>query len=179
MHEHAARGGAALARGADGAEHDGGNRKVQVGGFIHDDGVVAAELQQALAEPLGDAYADPASDVSRAGEGHECDAAIVDEALGELGAGVDEYLKDRRAGGAARARGCRVLHGERAQGGLRRGLPHRRVAADAARNAFHDHTATGKLNAEITPTTPSGCHCSYMRCCARSECMVLPYSMRD
>ena len=35
----------------------------------------------------------------------------------------------------------------------------------AARNAFQDHTATGKLKAEITPTTPSGCHCSYMRCC--------------
>ncbi len=27
----------------------------------------------------------------------------------------------------------------------------------AARNAFHDHTATGKLNAEMMPTTPSGC----------------------
>ena len=33
----------------------------------------------------------------------------------------------------------------------------------AARNAFHDHTATGKLKALITPTTPSGCHCSNMR----------------
>ena len=53
------------------------------------------------------------------------------------------------------------------------------LPAIAARNAFHDHTATGKLNAEITPTTPSGCHCSYMRCWARSECMVLPYNMRD
>ena len=33
----------------------------------------------------------------------------------------------------------------------------------AAIIAFQDHTATGKLNALITPTTPSGCHCSYMR----------------
>ncbi len=38
----------------------------------------------------------------------------------------------------------------------------------AAIKAFQDHTATGKLNAEITPTTPSGCHCSYMRCSGRS-----------
>src|SRR5690606_34803331 len=30
--------------------------------------------------------------------------------------------------------------------------------------AFQDQTATGKLNAEIIPTTPSGCHCSYIRC---------------
>ena len=44
----------------------------------------------------------------------------------------------------------------------------------AASIAFHAQTATGKLNAEITPTTPNGCHCSYIRCAARSECIVLP-----
>ena len=32
----------------------------------------------------------------------------------------------------------------------------------AARNAFQLHTATGKLNAVITPTIPNGCHCSYI-----------------
>ena len=37
-------------------------------------------------------------------------------------------------------------------------LPHTSASA-----AFHDHTATGKLNAEITPTTPSGCHVSIIR----------------
>ena len=49
----------------------------------------------------------------------------------------------------------------------------------AAMQAFQANTATGKLNAVIVPTTPSGCHCSYMRCCGRSECIVLPYIMRD
>ncbi len=44
----------------------------------------------------------------------------------------------------------------------------------AAIIAFHDHTATGKLNALITPTIPSGCHCSYIRCPGRSLCMVSP-----
>src|SRR5437764_268289 len=44
----------------------------------------------------------------------------------------------------------------------------------AARQAFQDHTATGKLRAEMTPTTPSGCHCSDMRCFGRSECMLSP-----
>jgi hypothetical protein len=44
----------------------------------------------------------------------------------------------------------------------------------AASAEFHAHTATGKLNALITPTTPSGCHCSYMRWPGRSECMVKP-----
>src|SRR5438105_3341320 len=32
----------------------------------------------------------------------------------------------------------------------------------AAINAFHAQTATGKLNALITPTIPKGCHCSYI-----------------
>ena len=44
----------------------------------------------------------------------------------------------------------------------------------AAIMAFHAHTATGKLKALITPTMPSGCHCSYMRCPGRSLCMVRP-----
>ena len=29
--------------------------------------------------------------------------------------------------------------------------------------AFHEHTATGKLNALMHSTTPSGCHCSIIR----------------
>ncbi len=42
----------------------------------------------------------------------------------------------------------------------------------AARNEFHDHTATGKLNALMMPTRPSGWYCSYIRWPGRSECMV-------
>ena len=49
----------------------------------------------------------------------------------------------------------------------------------AAMQAFQAYTATGKLKAEIVPIRPSGCHCSYMRCCGRSECIVRPYIMRD
>ena len=44
---------------------------------------------------------------------------------------------------------------------------------------FHDHTATGKLNAVITPTTPRGCQVSISRWPGRSDAMVLPYSCRD
>jgi len=53
-------------------------------------------------------------------------------------------------------------------------LPHTKASA-----AFHDQTATGKLKAEITPTTPKGCHVSIMRWSGRSEAMVKPYSCRD
>ena len=43
--------------------------------------------------------------------------------------------------------------------------------------AFHAHTAHGKLNAEITPTTPSGCHVSISRCPGRSEGIVRPLEL--
>src|SRR5438874_12965658 len=33
----------------------------------------------------------------------------------------------------------------------------------AASAAFHDQTATGKLNAVMTATSPNGCHCSIKR----------------
>lgn len=44
----------------------------------------------------------------------------------------------------------------------------------SASAAFHDHTATGKLKAEMMPTTPSGCQVSIMRWPARSVAMVRP-----
>ena len=46
----------------------------------------------------------------------------------------------------------------------------------AARKAFQLHTATGKLKALITPTTPSGCQVSRIWWPGRSEAMVRPYS---
>src|SRR4029453_19084 len=44
----------------------------------------------------------------------------------------------------------------------------------AAMKAVQDQTATGKLNAEMIPITPSGCHCSYIRWRGRSECIDRP-----
>ena len=43
-----------------------------------------------------------------------------------------------------------------------------------AKAVFQLQTATGKLNAEIIPTIPSGWYCSYIRCPGRSECIVNP-----
>ena len=40
--------------------------------------------------------------------------------------------------------------------------------------AFHAHTATGKLNAVMTPIGPNGCHCSLSRWPGRSLAIVLP-----
>ncbi len=68
MHQHAAGGRAPLPGGPDGAEHDGGNHEFEIGRLVHDDGIVAAQFQQALPQPLGDAHADVTADMRRAGE---------------------------------------------------------------------------------------------------------------
>ena len=54
------------------------------------------------------------------------------------------------------------------------GLPQTMASA-----VFQDHTATGKLKAEMTPMTPSGCHVSRMWWPGRSDAIVKPYSWRE
>ena len=49
----------------------------------------------------------------------------------------------------------------------------------SATAVFHDHTAAGKLKAEITATTPSGCHVSINRWPGRSDGIVRPSSWRE
>ena len=49
----------------------------------------------------------------------------------------------------------------------------------SASAVFHDQTATGKLKADITPTTPKGCQVSIMRWLGRSEAIVYPYNCRE
>ncbi len=49
----------------------------------------------------------------------------------------------------------------------------------SASAVFQLHTATGKLNAVMTATGPSGCHVSSMRCPGRSDAMVRPNSWRE
>ncbi len=44
--------------------------------------------------------------------------------------------------------------------------------------AFQAQTATGKLKAVMTPTGPSGCHCSARRWSGRSLAIDSPYSCR-
>ena len=43
-----------------------------------------------------------------------------------------------------------------------------------AKAVFQHQTATGKLKAEIIPTTPRGWYCSYILCPGLSECIVSP-----
>ena len=48
-----------------------------------------------------------------------------------------------------------------------------------ANAVFQAQTATGKLNAEIIPTTPIGWYWSYILCKGLSECKVDPFNCLD
>ena len=128
--EQAARCRAALAGGADGAEDHGGNGQFDVSRFVHDDGVVAAELEQALAHPSGDTLADHAADLARAGEGEQVDALVVDEALSQVVGRFHERGEYRRVVGVGQGLVDDVLHRRAAQHALRARLPDGGVAAD-------------------------------------------------
>ncbi|MCY1298717.1 hypothetical protein D9M70_482160 [compost metagenome] len=64
---------------------------------------------------------------------------------------------------------ARAVSGVFSDGFHTTGLPQTSASA-----AFHDQTATGKLKALITPTTPSGCQVSRIWWPGRSEAMVRP-----
>ena len=53
------------------------------------------------------------------------------------------------------ASAAKAVRGVFSDGFQRMGLPQTNASA-----AFHAHTATGKLKAEMMPTGPSGCHIS-------------------
>ena len=124
------------------------------------DGATIAPLlppssSSASAEARGDARADGPAHRHRSGRGNQRHAWIGDESLAdfaappittcEIAGGCTDVV-----GGVARNR----LAGERGERRLLRRLPHHRVAADQRDAAFHAQTATGKLNAEMTPTGP-------------------------
>ena len=48
-----------------------------------------------------------------------------------------------------------------------------------AKAVFQAQTATGKLKAEMIPTTPIECHCSLITWPGRSEGIVCPFNWRD
>ncbi len=131
VHDEAARGRAALAGRADGAEHDAARGHVQVGRGADDDGVVAAQLQQHAAEALRHARPHLAAHAGRTRGRHQghgvrihqgfADVAAADQHFGQPGGRVAEAL---------RGLGEERLAGQRGQGGFFRRLPDHGIAAN-------------------------------------------------
>jgi hypothetical protein len=68
MDDHAARRRAALTGSSDRAEDDRRDGKVKVGMFIHDNCVVAAQLEQAFSETIRESFTNAAADPRRSRE---------------------------------------------------------------------------------------------------------------
>ncbi|MDL1901135.1 sigma-70 family RNA polymerase sigma factor, partial [Anaerolineae bacterium CFX9] len=131
-----ARGGAALARRAHGAEERGRQRSAQVGLVGDDQRVVAAELQDGAAEPLAHDLADVAAELGRARRADQSEARVLDDALADAGAPPDDHRRD----GGGHSRGAEhvpgdVLAGDGAQRRLARRLPDDRIAAHERQRA--------------------------------------------
>src|SRR5882724_169513 len=119
MHQHSASRRAALACGTDRAEHNGWHCKIEVSRFIDDDGVVATQLEQTLAETRGNALPDVTAHSRRTRERNQCDAPIFDEPRGQLRATVDEHLEDRRQTVRFHDTVADLLNSQRSQRSLR------------------------------------------------------------
>ena len=83
VEEEPAQAGAALTGGAHRAEEDRAQGEVEVGVGLDDDGVVAAEFEDAAAEALGAGLGDVPAHLGRAGEGDQRDARVVDHPLAD------------------------------------------------------------------------------------------------
>ena len=145
MHEHAPRGGAALTGGSDRTEYNRWHRQVQVGVFIDNQCIVAAQLQQTFAETLRDAHADLSAHLRGPRKGHQRDAPVIDKSAGEIAARIDEYLEYRRQFEPLQHAIANMLHGKRTQRGLGRGLPNRRIATDGGQECIPGPDCHGKI----------------------------------
>ncbi len=133
------------------------------GVFRDDDRVVAAKLQDGAAESCRNGLDDPAADgvepvndTSGRRPSPSMRSPITDP--GPTSRLNTPSASWSAATGATRCCTATAHSGTGSAGFQMTGSPH-----TAASAAFQDQTATGKLKAVMTPTGPSGCHCSIIR----------------
>ena len=98
--------------------------------FIHDDGVVPAQLEEALAHARGDALPDLSPDRRGTRERHEIDALVVDESAGQFVGPVIDQEEHRRQVHLGQRLVDHSLHRNAAKRRFWRRFPDRDVAAD-------------------------------------------------
>ena len=130
MNENAPGRGAALAAGADRAKQNRPARHFQVGGWRHDDGVVAAQFQDAAAEARRDARTDDVAHGGAAGGRDHRHARIVNQRRADLAAADNEAGQTlRRIAETRQGALQQMMGGQRRDRRLFRRLPNERIAA--------------------------------------------------
>ena len=143
-------------------------------------GVVAAELEDQPPEAGGDDGRHGPAHPRRAGRRHDRHALVGGQRGADVGPALEHLVEPvRRAdvGGGPAQQGVAGHARSAASCPTASTAPGRRRPSASA--AFHDHTATGKLNAVMTAHGPIGCHVSISRWPGRSLAIVRPCSWRD
>ncbi len=159
---------ATLSGGAYGGKEDAAEREFQVGRGGHDDRVVPAQLEERSPHPAGDSLgnADPIRQLPVA----EISGSLTSRIMLSPTSSAPPTAKLKTpsqpfAAATSWTSFCTAIAVNGVSGEGFRIMESPQTAASAA---FQAQTATGKLNAVMIPTGPSGCHCSIMRCSGRS-----------
>jgi hypothetical protein len=135
LRDDAPRGGAPLARGADGPEEDRAGRELEVRVLGHDDGVVPTELEDGAAEAPGDGRSDMLAHLRGSRERDERQAAIAEHPFPD-GPTRANRQREHAAHAVIGHHAVRhVLDGDRAERRRPCGLPHDRIATDGCEGA--------------------------------------------
>ena len=169
-----ARGGATLTARSDSTKHRCGHHHVEIGVRCDDDGVVSTQFEQGTAQSSADCSTNGFTHSGASGRTNERNAAIGADLLTDVGVAVHDTRQGRRNTIGFSDLVPNVLASNGAERALFRRLQTQESPQIHARAVFQAQTATGKLKAEMIPTTPSGWYCSNMRCSGRSECVVIP-----
>ena len=153
MHEQPAQRGAALAGGAHGGEGDAAHREIEVGRGRDDGGVVAAEFENRAGKPRREPrrrrrgpWRSSRWPTPAATRGSSTSTSPISRPPIRSSHRPSGASPKRRMARATRAWTASAVSGVFSEGFHTTGSPQTSASA-----AFHDHTATGKLNAEMTP----------------------------
>ena len=147
MHDQPAQRGAALARRAHGAEDDGAHRQVQIGRGGDHHGIVAPQLQNALAKAGRHLGAHGAAHAAGACGGHQRDLRAVHQGLRDIAVAEHDLRQTR---GRTVAKTCdrplqRLESGQARQRGFFRGFEDHRVAAHQGQRRVPGEHRAGKI----------------------------------
>ncbi len=171
MHDDAPGGSATLTSGPNRAEEDRLRRHLEIGARADDERIVAAQFHDAFDRGGRAPSSRPRSPSApnRSRRRAEC----VDRRESFCPTVTRSPIRRVKIAGSApvarQTRSAILITAMAVSGVFSEGFQTVASPQTAARAAFHDQTATGKLKAEITPTTPSGCHCSIRRWFGRSD----------
>ena len=147
MNDQSAQRGAALACRAHGAEDDGTHRQIQIGRGCDHHGIVAPQLQNALAKAGCHLGAHGAAHAARTRGGHQGDLRAVHQGLGHIAVAEHDLRQTRRS--TVTKTGDRPLQGleggQARQRGFLRGLEDHRITTDQCQCRIPGKYCAGKI----------------------------------